>query len=273
MTTTNYRNLTELSSNDLQLAAPSIFADHPSSHLSERYCQFRTSEVIEGLRSAGWAPVRAQEQNVRLSEREGFQKHMIKLHRRESLGKPTLGDSNIELILTNSHDGTSAYRLQAGIFRFVCLNGLVVGSEGFNAVSIRHNKRAVNEVVSQGDTLLSATQNLGDRLNSYRVRRLSQLEALDFARRAIELRYETLEEAPVRPSYLLEAKRYQDEGNSLWCVFNVVQENLTKGTRPDRQLAYSRRTRAKCVRKITAIDADIQINRALWQLADTYLLS
>src|SRR3546814_2716824 len=36
------------------------------------------------------------------------------------------GEAN-EIILLNSHDGTSSYRMLAGMFRFVCSNGLVCG--------------------------------------------------------------------------------------------------------------------------------------------------
>src|SRR3546814_3036217 len=32
-----------------------------------------------------------------------------------------------EIILLNSHDGTSSYQMLAGMFRFVCQNGLVCG--------------------------------------------------------------------------------------------------------------------------------------------------
>ncbi|MCI4005135.1 DUF945 domain-containing protein, partial [Dickeya dianthicola] len=32
-----------------------------------------------------------------------------------------------EIVLLNSHDGTSSYQMLAGMFRFVCSNGLVCG--------------------------------------------------------------------------------------------------------------------------------------------------
>ena len=33
-----------------------------------------------------------------------------------------------EIILINSHDGASSYQMLAGVFRFVCCNGLVCGT-------------------------------------------------------------------------------------------------------------------------------------------------
>lgn len=37
----------------------------------------------------------------------------------------------------NSHDGTSSYQMIAGMFRFVCCNGMVAG-EIHNDVRVRH---------------------------------------------------------------------------------------------------------------------------------------
>ncbi|EEF6566847.1 DUF945 domain-containing protein, partial [Salmonella enterica] len=33
-----------------------------------------------------------------------------------------------EIILLNSHDGSSSYQMVPGLFRFICTNGLVCGS-------------------------------------------------------------------------------------------------------------------------------------------------
>ncbi len=37
------------------------------------------------------------------------------------------GSEANEIIFLNSHDGTSSYQMLAGMFRFVCQNGLVCG--------------------------------------------------------------------------------------------------------------------------------------------------
>jgi hypothetical protein len=37
------------------------------------------------------------------------------------------GSEANEIILLNSHDGMSSYQMLAGMFRFVCQNGLVCG--------------------------------------------------------------------------------------------------------------------------------------------------
>ncbi len=43
-----------------------------------------------------------------------------------------------ELVLVNSHDRSSAYQLHAGIFRFVCSNGMILADSVFARISIMH---------------------------------------------------------------------------------------------------------------------------------------
>jgi len=109
----------ELSREQLTGHVPSAYAEKAYSGTSGRYAFFPTDTVVEALRESGWAPVIAQEQRARAEDRFGFQKHLIRFHRREELGRAVLHDSRLELVLMNSHDGGCAFRLFAGVFRLV----------------------------------------------------------------------------------------------------------------------------------------------------------
>src|SRR5690606_28561838 len=50
-------------------------------------------------------------------------KHMLRLRHASQIN----GAEANEIVLLNSHDGTSSYQMLAGMFRFVCSNGLVCG--------------------------------------------------------------------------------------------------------------------------------------------------
>ena len=50
------------------------------------------------------------------------------------------------------------------------------------------------------------------------------------------LRYPSLEEAPVEPATLLQARRPQDEGDDVWNTLNRVGENLNRGGVSDHRL-------------------------------------
>jgi len=261
----------ELSRDQLMTEVPSAYAEQAHGGTSDRYSFFPTDTVIEALRETGWAPVIAQQQRARTEDRFGFQKHLLRFHRREELGRAVLHDSRLELVLMNSHDGACAFRLYAGVFRLVCSNGLVVADASYGAVSIRHTRRTVDEVISASYSIAGDSDRIGSHIDSFRQRTLTEGERDDFAARALTLRYDTLDAAPVRPSFVLQPKRLEDRGNSLWQTFNTVQENMMRGSRPDRLKAFNESRRAARVRGLSGLDAQLNLNRDLWELAASYL--
>lgn len=112
----------------LRKFAPSIFADCRADWTSDRYEFISTSECLDGLKEAGFLPVMASQSRTRLADKIGYTKHMIRLRHR-SLQE--VGGMVPEIVLTNAHDGNSSYQLRAGIYRFVCSNGLIIGNDLF----------------------------------------------------------------------------------------------------------------------------------------------
>ena len=112
---------------DQQIAAlaPSAFATAPHESRSNRYAYIPTSSVIAGLRAQGFAPVAAKQGRSRIPGKTDFTKHMMRF-RHEAQALRSAGQSFPEIVLVNSQDGSSAYHIMAGIFRVVCLNGLIV---------------------------------------------------------------------------------------------------------------------------------------------------
>ncbi len=83
-----------------------------------------TATVLQELRGEGFEPFMVCQTRVSRAERRDFTKHMIRLRHASQID--ARGKAN-EFILLNSHDGTSSYQMLAGMFRFVCQNGLVWG--------------------------------------------------------------------------------------------------------------------------------------------------
>src|SRR5471032_3380781 len=79
----------------------------------------------------------------RVEGKTEFTKHMIRMrHAGQLRSRP---EAN-EIILINSHDGASSYQMLAGVFRFVCCNGLVVGTVA-NDIRIPHKGNVQNDVI------------------------------------------------------------------------------------------------------------------------------
>ncbi len=143
----------ELPDEQLRALAPSVFAAQAMPGVSSRYAFVPTAQLVGRLRNAGWAPVSAVEQKVKLDERRGFQKHLIRFQRRDVV--PVKGEYTPELRLINSHDRSSAYQLHAGLYRFICANGMFVGDgNAFERVSIRHAGFTPDEVIEASFRIL-----------------------------------------------------------------------------------------------------------------------
>ena len=136
----NTRATGVLDNDALRLTAPSIFAAHPWEAMSQRYRMAPTIEVVDMLRDKGFLPVRAQQSRARIPGKADFTKHMIRFRPADLIDGPlAVGDIFPELVLTNAHDGTSAYKFDMGLFRLACSNGLVVKSEDIGGISVRHS--------------------------------------------------------------------------------------------------------------------------------------
>ena len=68
--------------------------------------------------------------------------------------QPVAGEYSPELVLVNSHDRSSAYQLHAGLFRFICGNGMIIADATFERVSIRHSGFTPDEVIDASFKLL-----------------------------------------------------------------------------------------------------------------------
>ena len=102
-----------LSDDRLRSLAPSVFAGSPLPGVSERYAFVPTAQIVSRLRESGWIPVTAFEQRVRLDERRGFQKHMLRFQRADVI--PARGEFTAELVLVNSHEPQQRLSASCGL--------------------------------------------------------------------------------------------------------------------------------------------------------------
>ena len=261
--TTNFK-AEALTDTDLGAEAPSVFSRGPMAGLSNRYAFVPTGEIVQALREREWVPVSVEQQRVRNEARRGFQKHLIRFRRKEQM--QTLEEWNPELVLTNSHDALCAYVLQVGIYRRICSNGLVVSDQSFEAIRFRHAGLEPEAVVQASFRILEFVPKLGGLIERFRNRMLTSAEALDFAGRALLLRYDTLEHSPIQPATLLEARRPEDQASDLWTTFSRVQENLIRGGLSDNK--RDRRGRTRSIRSLRGIDSKVSLNKGLWTVAE-----
>lgn len=258
------RSETPLTNERMAAIAPSIFALAPHESRSQRYTQIPTSRVLDGLRTAGFQPFAVAQSGSRDESKRSYTRHMIRL-RREGLS--IVGDSHPEIILVNSHDGTSAYHMLFGWFRLVCSNGMVVADGPSSEVKVRHSgdyARLVDEVVTGAHQLVASVDQQAEQLDTFRTTRLAPAEAAILADAAIDVRFDE-RPAGLTTDQVLTARRAADQGDDLWSTVNRIQENLVRGGLRFRDPNNARKRRS--TRAVTSITADTKLNQAIWSLA------
>ena len=250
-----------LSDDQIHRVAPSIFADAPHESRSERYSYIPTAAVLTELRKEGFQPFMVTQTRVRDEGKREHTKHMLRLRHASQIN----GAEANEIVLLNSHDGTSSYQMLAGMFRFVCSNGLVCGDTVAD-VRVPHKGDVAGAVIEGAFEVLSGFERVKESRDAMRAITLDEGEAEVFARYALALKYDPTDNkpTPITESQILMPRRFDDRRPDLWSVFNRTQENLTKGGLHGR----SANGRRQQTRPVQGIDSDVRLNRALWMLAD-----
>jgi hypothetical protein len=231
--------------------------------MSDRYEYIPTITILKGLLDEGYTCHEVAQSNPYKKDKDAFVKHMLRLRAPKALRKK---DEVIpEVVIINSHDGTSQYQLFGGLYRFICANGLVAG-DTFASIIVRHSgfgtaQKVVDAshtiVKEQFPKMLLARQAMLDRI-------MHKDEQIIFAHRALALRYPNVL-PPFSADRLLQVRRVDDEPNDVWHVYNRVQENLLEGGFTGRGNGLYQR--ALTVRPVQQVGSVASINRGLWDHA------
>ncbi len=258
------RSASPLTDEQIQRVAPSIFATAAHESRSARYTYIPTSDVLRGLRAEGFMPYMVAQSRSRDEGKREFTKHMLRLRRH--IGDAVVGAEVPEVILVNSHDGSSGYQMIAGLFRFVCSNGMVTPVGTADEVRVRHSGNIVGRVIEGAYEVVREFDRVQASADSMKLVTMGEGDRLQFARAALVAKYGETETGafPVTESQILLPRRAADVGADLWRTFNVVQENLIRGGVSSRTTNGRRNT----TRAVTGIAQNVQLNRNLWTLAD-----
>jgi hypothetical protein len=258
-----------LTHSKLSQFAPSIFQSQAKDTLSSKYNFIPTIQVVKEMEKVGWLPVKAIESRTRNEMNQGYQKHMIRFRNFDEgiTNKLVVGDTFVELVLTNSHNGLSSFIFNCGLYRLACSNGMVVSESSFDSAHIRHNSYDATQVIDIcSETVQKAPQITGS-VEKMKSIELTPMEQIIFANASKPLRFDKPEQ--IDSDRILLPNRTSDRGNDLWKVYNRVQENLIKGNiRYDRRDSNGRYQGRSHTREVKAIDNNLKLNQALWTLTE-----
>ena len=272
-----------LSMDDLRKACPAAFKTTPTNPgVSERYVHANTATVIEDLAKLGWYPVQAKQcrpkkgsKGIRSFHMIAFQNPDVKICKpvTDITGETTeIIDSYPRIILTNSHDGFNSFKFILGLVRLICSNGLVLCSDEFANLSIRHINYTFETLRTVVTDIVGRVPYIVNTMNDMKNTIISDDNKKELATAVVKIRKEMednqqieLDEATIMD--ILMPVREEDKGDDLWTVFNVCQEKMIKGGFH----SVGKNNKSRKQRGITSIKKDIEYNQQLWSLAMNYL--
>jgi len=247
----------KLSKRDLNEIAPSIFKTVPSPEVTDKYTHIPTEKVIDDMELLGWDVIDAKEVKARTKGTVGFQKHLVVFRNndvvineleagvvrdktsptglRRSDGTFAKNDSTNDvypqILLTNSHDGKNAFTFTAGLFRMICENGLVIADKELDNIKMRHMGYTFEDLQVLISDIVKKLPLTVDAMNKMKEVELANEQVVQLAKDLLNIRVEGTDNTPSENSEfeVITTQRKEDEGNGLWEVFNVVQENIING--------------------------------------------
>jgi hypothetical protein len=110
-------------------------------------------------------------------------------------------------------------------------------------------------------------------MNRFKNTVLSQEQKVEFAKKAIETRFDKVNEnQDIIKDYglniedILKPTRKEDEGDDLWNVFNVLQEKVIDG-----DFEYISGVKLRKARRIKNFKQDLKINQELYEIASQFV--
>ena len=252
-----------LTKEEIKEKAKSIFTTDSAPGTSQKYSHISTERIIDDMGALGWGVVDAKQ--VRARKGDGYQKHLVVFRNNDLFIEGEDGDNVFpQILLTNSHDGKNAFTFTAGLFRLVCENGLVISTQEFENMKIRHYGYDFEELEKVITNMVEALPLAVESMNKFKQTQLDQETILEFAKRAVQARFgeEQTQNIVIDYNDLVTPTRPEDRGNDLWSVFNTVQEKITQG-----MFNYTVGAKVRKARKIKNFRQDLDLNAKLYELA------
>lgn len=173
----------------------------------------------------------------------------------------------------NANDGTASYHLFLGLWRIVCLNGLVSDGKIVSDCRVSHSgkrERVLENVIEGTYRVLGEKDLVLNEVEQWRGITLDRQQALAYGAGVRQLRFGdaegnlTPQGEAIAPEALIRPRRIEDRGTDLFTLFNVAQEHTLKGGITGVARNADGQRRAFTTRPINGVEDDVKVNRALW---------
>lgn len=258
--------LTNLQENEVVPRLTSCFYNTERSiDTSETYQVANTFEVVDYFRQNGFYISGYSEAGVRAEKNRGKTRHVVRLRRIGDEGKYLP-----EIVITNSHNKYSALKINIGIYRIACANGLMLGDTFFSE-RIIHTGREFNT------NMLGLLQVIDEKfkesiavINKMETTYLLPREQERFLLNVIPIRFKSKFDIIMTPDDIkrnLTPKRVEDMEPTLWNLLNIIQEKGIHGELKYHTVDISKQTTSETCKPLRSITYKENFNKAIFDLA------
>ena len=243
---------------EIKSIAPAIFTTSADPKMSKKYSFVPTIELMENFTNEGWELA-----SVKQNGKGAYGVHELRFRNGEL---PAVGDTLVEAIVRNSHNGMTTLNVAAGLHRLVCSNGLTVPTSTVEQFTIRHMGFDTNDVKRLTESFAKKLPQIQNSVDRMMDRMLTEGEKIEFVKNASIIKW-GMGSVPSSLNFeqLLTPNREADNGDDLWTTFNIVQEKFIRGG-VEYKSNKGRNTSLKGLKNIMATN---QMNTKLWTLAET----
>lgn len=233
---------------------PSLFATHASPKMSSKYSFTNTYDIVLAMHNRGY--------RVRtiMGGQHSFSKVMVRMN----IGSLQNEDAP-ELLIIDSHDGSSRIRTRLGWIRAICMNGMIVGASLYD----RAYTHTIDDIMAR---VLLDLDDVDEHAKKVRgvVAQMQHYIPTHVQRRiltdaVIDARFDRERDEAFRVSMgnaLQVTRREEDEGLDLYTTMNVIQENALRGG-----FRYRVGRQRRTMQSVASVDRNIDVNVALWEAA------
>jgi len=140
------------------------------------------------------------------------------------------GKDFIEVVIMNSYNGTMALKINLGVYRLICSNGMVAGKNLFSH-TIKHVGQNFYEQVDEAIVqIMRSAKKLEKVINKFKAKILSDTEIALFAEHCYTEKLKTEKKLfYIDLDQSIIPRRFGDQAKDLWTVLNVIQERIIRG--------------------------------------------
>lgn len=259
----------------IKAVCPLAFYQEPTNPgVSNKYMMANTETIIDDMARLGWYPVEAKQCRAKKGS-SGIRSFHLVAFQNEDVKIMQDGETEAypRIILTNSHDGFRSFKFMCGIYRLICSNGLVIATEEFASISIRHINYTFEELRKVVAQAIDAIPEQVKVMNRMKQTELTVEQKYDLALQVLKARKGAEENDKFTATKdtlddMLTPVRKEDTGNDLWTIFNVLQEKAIKG---GYSYASDETKKARKQRSIKSAVKDIALNQTMFSIATSFL--